>query len=137
MNEITCCVDDLIVVDALLKDYEALFSDEQFQVLSWRHFATGEAAIRSADLSLDALWLVNMRLPDMEGVGLLGLIRDRSHRCPVFLVSDVYSPTDEVAARVAGASAYLWKPADANWLRLCRHTMDRVAVRKGMQPTLG
>jgi DNA-binding response OmpR family regulator len=137
MSEISCGVDELVVVDALINDYEELTTDEQLQLLTWRHFDTGEAALRSADMSLAALWLINMRLPDMEGVGLLGLVRNRARRSPVFLISDIYSPADEVSARVAGASAYLWKPADANWLRLCRHAIHRAAIRKGMQPTLG
>jgi DNA-binding response OmpR family regulator len=130
-------IDEMIVVDASHDAYAALTADEHLQGLSWRHFATGDAVLRSTDASLHALWLVNMHLPDMEGVAVLALVRHRSRRCPVFLISDRYSPADEVAARVAGASAYLWKPTDAHWLRLCRHAVSRAALRKGMQPTLG
>ena len=137
MNANSCCTDDVIVVDASFEDYAMLFCDGQLQPLSLRHFSTGEAAVRGDDLSLAALWMVNMRLSDMEGVGLLGLVRKRNRRCPVFLVSDAYLPVDEAAARAAGASAYLCKPVDASWLHLCREAVSRVALRDGLPQTLG
>lgn len=137
MNRNECRVDDLVVVDAMIEDYAALLLDEQLQELPHRHFATGEAALRGVDPSLTTLWMVNMRLPDMDGVGFLGVVRNRNRRCPVFLVSDAYSPAEEVAARAAGASAYLCKPVDSAWLRLCRNAVSRAAIRKGMPQTLG
>jgi DNA-binding response OmpR family regulator len=137
MTSNECRVDDLIVVDASIEDYEALLNDEAFQDLAHRHFTTGEAALRGVDLSQSSLWMVNMRLPDMEGVGLLGLVRNRTRRCPVFLISDGYSLAEEIAARAAGASAYLCKPVDSAWLRLCHHAISRTAIRKGIPHTLG
>ena len=129
-------LDNLVVVDRTFDDYKVLFGDECLNSVAWRHFATGEEALRRADVSLASLWLVNMQLPDMDGAGLLALLRQRSRHCPVFLVSNEYSLSDEVAARVAGASAYLWKPADRQWLELCRHAASRAASRKGMQRAL-
>jgi DNA-binding response OmpR family regulator len=137
MNSNECRVDDLVVVDASIEDYESLLNDEEFQDLAHRHFATGEAALRGVDPSQATLWMVNMRLPDMDGVGFLGLVRNRARRCPVFLVSDAYSLAEEIAARAAGASAYLCKPVDSAWLRLCRNAVSRAAIRKGMPHTLG
>jgi DNA-binding response OmpR family regulator len=127
---------DVIVVDASLDDYSLLVADDQLSPFAFRHFSTGEAALRGADLSWAALWLVNLKLADMEGVALLGLLRHRSRNSPLFLISNAYSADEEVAARAAGASAYLWKPADAAWLRLCRQAVSRAAVRKGMPHTL-
>jgi DNA-binding response OmpR family regulator len=137
VNKLIRQLDDVIVVDASLSDYELLASDERLGAMTWRHFTTGEEALRGADASLDALWLVNIRLPDMDGAGFLAMLRRRSRRRPVFLVSDEYSLDDEVAARVAGASAYLWKPADGHWLILCRHATSQAATRKGMPRALG
>ncbi len=127
---------DVIVVDASIDDYAPLAADELLASLAFRHFPTGEAALRGADLSWAALWLVNLRLADMEGIALMASVRHRSRNCPLFLVSNAYSAADEVAARAAGASAYLWKPADAAWLRLCRQAVSRAALRKGMPHTL-
>jgi len=129
-------VDDLVVVDASMDDYAALFSDEELQELPYRHFATGEEALQRFDPSLATLWMVNMRLPDMTGIGFLHLVRYRARRCPVFLVGDEYLPEEELAARAAGASAYLCKPVNVAWLRLCRSAISRAAVRRGMPHTL-
>jgi len=136
MNSIERRVDDLVVVDASMDDYTALFSDEQLQELPCRHFRTGEEALQRFDPSLATLWMVNMRLPDMSGIGFLHLVRYRSRRCPVFLVGDEYLPEDELAARAAGASAYLCKPVNVAWLRLCRSALSRAAVRQGKPHSL-
>jgi DNA-binding response OmpR family regulator len=136
MNSTERRVDDLVVVDASMDDYTALFSDEQLQDLPCRHFCTGEEALQRFDPSLATLWMVNMRLPDMSGIGFLHLVRYRSRRCPVFLVGDEYLPEEELAARAAGASAYLCKPVNVAWLRLCRSAVSRAAVRMGMPHTL-
>lgn len=137
MNDDMNMLEDLCVVDPSLAGYDALIAGEQLHSLARQHFATGEEALRSGDFAITALWLVNLRLPDMEGAAFLSLARQRVRRSSVFLIGDRYSPTDEMAARVAGASAYLWKPADEHWMTLCRHAIARAALRKGMQQTLG
>lgn len=129
-------IDDLVVVDASIDDYAALFSDERLQELPCRHFATGEEALQRMDPWLATLWMVNMRLPDMSGIGFLNLVRYRSRRCPVFLIGDQYAPEDELDARSAGASAYLCKPANASWLHLCRSAVSRSALRDGVPHSL-
>lgn len=129
-------IDDLVVVDACIEDYAALFTDERLHELSYRHFTTGEEALQRFDAALATLWMVNMRLPDMSGVSFLHLLRHRLRWRPVFLVGDVYSSEDEVSARAAGASAYLCKPVNAAWLQLCRHAVSRAANRKGRPHSL-
>jgi DNA-binding response OmpR family regulator len=116
---------DVAIIDASIDDYSVFFSDEQLQKLPCRQFSTGEEALQQLDPLLATLWLVNMRLPDMSGIGFLHLVRCRSRRCPVFLVGDEYRPEEELAARAAGASAYLCKPVNAGWLRLCRSATTR------------
>jgi DNA-binding response OmpR family regulator len=137
MNSTERRIDDLVVVDANFDDYAPLLADERMHALPRRHYATGEEALRGFDPTSATLWLVNFRLPDMTGVGFLELVRRRVRRSPVFLVSDVYSPEDELAARAAGASAFLCKPVDAAWLRLCRSVVARSASRKGAPHSLG
>jgi DNA-binding response OmpR family regulator len=131
MNAATRRVDDLIVVDPAPDDYAPLFFDERLQELPCRRLASGEAALRQLDASRATLWMVNMRLPDMTGVSFLALLRQRVRRCPVFLISDEHSLEDELAARSAGASAYLCKPVNGAWLRLCRDAVSRPAQRRG------
>jgi DNA-binding response OmpR family regulator len=67
----------------------------------------------------------------MTGVSFLELLRQRVRRCPVFLIADEHSLEDELAARAAGASAYLCKPVNGAWLRLCRDAISRPAQRRG------
>ena len=137
MNSTERRVDDLVVVDASIDDYRELLSDERLMEFPRHYFATGEDALRRYDPSRSTLWMVNVRLPDMSGVGFLEFVRQRARRCPVFLIGDDYSPEDELAARAAGASAYLCKPVDSAWLRLCRNAVSRTALRHGAPQSLG
>lgn len=136
MNIHDRCLDDLVVVDETIGGYEAIFTDEHLLDLPHRHYTTGEEALQRVDASLATLWMVNVRLPDMSGVCLLNLLRRRRRRCPVFLIGDVYSAEDELSARAAGASAYLCKPVNAVWLRLCRQAVARAALRRGAPHSL-
>src|SRR6185295_16432161 len=98
-------LENVIVVDANLDDYEPLVAELDSRSIRVHLIATGEAALRGALLS--GVWIVNAQLPDMAGVALLGLIRRRVRRASVLLVGDEYSPVDELAARLAGANAYV------------------------------
>ena len=136
MNATTRRVDDLIVVDPAPDDYAPLFLDERLHHTPCRQFASGEAALQQLDSSLATLWMVNMRLPDMTGVNFLELLRQRIRRCPVVLISDEHSLEDELEARAAGASAYLCKPVNGAWVRLCRDAISQPAQRRGAPQSL-
>ena len=131
MNSNLSRIDELIVVDAAPDDYLPLFDDERLRNLSYRRFATGEEALRQQELSRATLWMVNLRLPDISGVALLALLRQRVRRCPVFLIADAHSSLDELEARAAGASAYLCKPVNGAWLKLCRDAVSRPSLCRG------
>ena len=121
----------LIVVDANLDDYDELIADVGWHGVRTACFATGEAALRAHDASIAVMWIVNARLPDMAGVALLAFIRPRTPWARFFLVGDEYSPDDELAARSAGASAYLCKPVSAAWLEGCSSRRRLPAIRAG------
>jgi DNA-binding response OmpR family regulator len=127
MNSIEGRANVIAIIDASIDDYATFFSDEQLQKLPCRQFSTGEQALQQVDPLLATLWLVNTRLPDMSGIGFLHLLRCRSRRCAVFLVGDEYRSDEELAARAAGASAYLCKPVSAGWLSLCRSAIARAS----------
>jgi DNA-binding response OmpR family regulator len=109
-------LDTLVVVDAKPDDYEPLVAALACDAVRVQLFATGEDALRAAETRHVEMWMINMRLPDMSGIGLLKLIRRRLRRSVVFLVGDVYSAEDELAARTEGATAYQCKPPSATWL---------------------
>src|SRR4051812_19568761 len=50
-------IDDLVVVDASIDDYAALFSDRELQDLPCRHFSSGEEALQHFDPWLATLWM--------------------------------------------------------------------------------
>jgi DNA-binding response OmpR family regulator len=141
MHATTRRVDDLVVVDPAPDDYSplagsGLSSHERTPPLTIRHFRTGEEALRAFDPTATTLWMANLKLPDMTGIALLELIRRRAHRYHIVLVGDVYSADDELAARAAGASAYLCKPVETSWLQLCRRAPPvRHVARKGASQT--
>jgi DNA-binding response OmpR family regulator len=83
-------------------------------------------------LFASALWVVNLRLPDMLGTTFLRLVRRRLRSASVFLVSDEYARADELAARSAGATAYFCKPPSPAWLEgycLESHSLAMRATR--------
>jgi DNA-binding response OmpR family regulator len=127
-------LDYVVVADTRLDDYGPLVVELSERGVRVGLFSSGEESLRAANGSAATLWVVNMRLPDMSGVALLKLVRRRLPRSTVFLVGDEYSSDDELAARAAGATAYVCKPPSAMWLEAfqphCRSpAMLRPALR--------
>ena len=116
MKLIAVRLDDVVVVDANLKDYQPIIADLKARRARVNLFETGEEAVRTPGALPSTLWMVNMRLPDMPGTGFLTLVRRRFRRSSIFLVGDFYDAEDELAARSAGATAYVCKPATTAWL---------------------
>jgi DNA-binding response OmpR family regulator len=125
------CLPDLIVVDANCDEYHALAIALRRHDVHIRLFATGTDALRAIDVFPSTLWIVNFRLPDISGVCLLKLIRRRLRRCRVILVGNDYSAADELAARSAGATAYVCKPASVAWVKGYRTRCRSPAIRAG------
>lgn len=131
MSIVTLGLEDLVVVDAHPADYDELLTDSQLQDLRVGLYRTGEAALRARSASSAALWMINTRLPDISGVALMRAVARRARRPSIFLVGDVYSPEEELAARTAGATSYFCKPASAAWLQGYRTRCRSPAVRAG------
>jgi len=109
-------VNDIVVVDSHPHDYETLIADAPAWKFRIQVLTSGSEAIRSPIALFGGLWLINTRLPDMAGVELLLLIRERDPNATVFLVADSYDHDEEIAARSAGTTAYLCKPPQSSWL---------------------
>ena len=134
MKTIQRRLDGLIIVDPQFEDYDPLFSELYGSELRVEQCSTGEEALRSARGGSTLMWMVNTQLPDMPGAGLLKLVRRRWRRCSIFLVGDAYSAEDELAARLAGATAYVSKPVCAEWLEGWRPHCRSPALRAGPVP---
>ena len=107
---------DLVVVDSQPEDYQSLLAELSCWRVHCHLYSTGDEALRRTGVSTTGPWLINTQLPDMQGVELLKLVRQRVRTASVFLVSDAYNPQEEVAVRAAGATAYLCKPPSITWL---------------------
>jgi DNA-binding response OmpR family regulator len=129
-------VDYVVIADKKLDDYGPLVVELSERGVRVGLFSTGEDALRAAIGNAATLWVVNVTLPDMTGVALLKLVRRRLPRSTVFLVGDEYSADDELAARAAGATAYVCKPPSAAWLEVYQ-PLHSTPVLRQVEPTPG
>jgi len=74
--------------------------------------ATGKEAIKRTEETLYNVVLLDIRLPDIEGVELLKLIKDAVPRTRKIMVTGYPSMQNAVAALNKNAAAYLIKPVD-------------------------
>ncbi|MBS3977894.1 MAG: sigma-54-dependent Fis family transcriptional regulator [Syntrophomonadaceae bacterium] len=80
--------------------------------------ATGQEGINLVEKEEPALVLLDMRLPDMDGIQVLKIIKERSPRIQVIMVTAYGSIDTAILAIKAGAADYLTKPFDIEELRL-------------------
>ena len=103
----------IVVVDACPADYMATLAASRLGV-RWQFLGCGRMALRMASVQAVDLWVVNVSLPDMSGLELCRMSRERGP-VHVFLIADRYSENDERAARVFGAALFACKPVQAEW----------------------
>jgi DNA-binding response OmpR family regulator len=72
--------------------------------------ATGEAALRLLDRSQFDLILLDLGLPDIDGIELCGLLRDRARDATVVMLSARVAEIEVVVGLDAGADDYITKP---------------------------
>ncbi|MFQ5508972.1 MAG: sigma-54-dependent transcriptional regulator [Leptospirillia bacterium] len=80
--------------------------------------ADGQAAIDAVAVRVPALVLLDLRMPKMDGLEVLEVIRERHPDTEVILLTAQGSVETVVAAIKAGAYDYLEKPIDSNRLRI-------------------
>ncbi|MDH4745285.1 response regulator transcription factor [Sphingomonas sp. CBMAI 2297] len=70
----------------------------------------GEAGLsRAAEGDFD-LWIFDRMLPGMDGLSMLGVLRERGLRTPAIMLSALGTVDDKVGGLAAGADDYLAKP---------------------------
>jgi two-component system response regulator AtoC len=119
-------------VRVLVVDDEASVRDSLRRALELEGFEVsaaedGLAAERLLQEEVLAAALVDLRMPVMDGLALLGRIRQRGLRLPVLMISAYGEIQDAVAAMKEGAQDYLVKPfaAEELLLRLRRAIEDQ------------
>jgi two-component system, OmpR family, response regulator len=65
--------------------------------------------VRAAEGDFD-LWLFDRMLPGMDGLSMLGALRERGMRTPAIMLSALGTVDDKVGGLAAGADDYLAKP---------------------------
>jgi len=78
--------------------------------------ATGKEAIQKSQEQVYNLALLDIRLPDMEGVELLKLLKDGVPRTRKIMVTGYPSMQNAISALNKNADAYLLKPVDVEKL---------------------
>ncbi|MDD3277571.1 MAG: response regulator transcription factor [Lachnospiraceae bacterium] len=96
--------------------------------------ATGQAAILEAVSHNPAIVLLDLGLPDMDGVEIIQKIRTWS-TMPIIVISARSEDTDKIDALDAGADDYLTKPFSVEeLLARIRVTQRRLAALQGIMP---
>jgi CheY-like chemotaxis protein len=80
---------------------------------------TGSEALEQARKSAPDLILLDLLLPDLDGISVLEILRRQpaTRATPIIMISAVTSDPTRSAAKVVGASAYLGKPVDFSALK--------------------
>ena len=99
-------VDDDVNIRNTMK---AILEDEGYLV---DLAATGNDAIKKTKKTAYNIALLDIRLPDMEGVELLKLIKDTVPRTRKIMITGYPSMQNSIAALNKNADAYLIKPLD-------------------------
>lgn len=115
----------ILVVDddeTIRSTMKAILEDEGYIVDS---ASTGEEAIQLTMKTTYNLALLDIRLPDMEGIELLKLMRDNVPRTRKIMVTGYPSMQNAIAALNKNADAYLLKPVNnEKLLNLIKEQLD-------------
>lgn len=109
---------NLVIVD----DERSLLHALQLELKRVGHschaFETAEQALHHLDEYTPELMLVDIRLPDMDGLELVRRVRQGGQEFPIIVMTGFASISNAVEAMKEGASDYLEKPIDLEQLNL-------------------
>ena len=104
------------VVDSRPEDYVSMLADPDCEGQYFRFFHSADAALRAGRDVEPKLWIINMDLPDLDGVELCEMLRSRFSEVPMYLVCDEYDVEAELGARRCGATMFFCKPVSSQWI---------------------
>lgn len=84
--------------------------------------ADGRAALKKLERLAPSGVFLDIRMPGMDGLEVLGQIRDRHPSIPVVIVTAASARENVTSAIRAGAQAYLLKPFDTSQIK---HVAER------------
>lgn len=118
----------ILIVDddnTIRKTLKAILEDEGYTV---DLAATGQEAIQKTEENAYDIALLDIRLPDMEGVELLKLIKDNVPKTRKIMLTGYPSMQNAIAALNKDADAYLVKPVDVE--KLLSTIKDQLELRE-------
>lgn len=95
--------------DRLRSSFENLLSMEGYAV---RSAASGEAALAMADEAMPEAVIMDVRMPGMDGLATLRLLKEREPRLPVIIMTAFSTTESAIEATKLGAFDYILKPFD-------------------------
>ena len=104
----------------------AILEDEGYTVES---ADTAKKGIEKSEKSFYNLALLDVRLPDMEGIELLGKIRDTKPKMRKIIITGYPTLQNAVAAVNKGADAYVMKPFDVE--KILQTIKEQLQKQKG------
>ena len=128
----------ILVVDDDPSICEALERGLRLEGFAVRIATNGEAAIQEIELTEPALLILDINMPQVDGIQVIKYIRSKSIDLPVCVLSARDEIQDRVLGLEAGADDYLIKPfAFAELLARVRALLRRRGVESSKSLTLG
>ncbi len=115
------CEDDELIASGIVAGLNA-------QGVNVDHVASASAARAMLKAAEFDVMILDLGLPDEDGISLLGSLRLRGHTLPVLILTARDAVDDRVRGLHAGADDYLLKPFDLRELFARLHTLLRRAA---------
>ncbi len=107
----------LVIVDPQLDDYRCLVEPAWKQSIRLTLTSTGSSALRLAPSFGDAVWLINLSLPDMDGFELLEMLQSLNNKLRAIVVDGNYDRKRERQALELRVVQYVCKPIQLEWVQ--------------------
>ncbi len=99
----------------LARTYRGFLRSEPYRII---HAGTGADALKAVAEAPPGIILLDLKLPDMDGMDILREVRNRGIGCPVVVITAHGSVEAAVTAMREAASDFLAKPVSAERLRV-------------------
>lgn len=116
--------------EALARTYQGFLRQEPYRI---QHVTSGKDALRALGEMPDAI-ILDLKLPDMNGLDILKTTRDRGMTMPVIVVTAHGSMQTAIEAMRAGAEDFLVKPFPAERLKVTlRNALEKRELSTAVQ----
>ncbi len=106
----------------IIEDDEQIAAEINARFEAFKHkvfaFSHGEKALASLSMRVYDIIILDLMLPDVDGMQILAKLRQQQCTLPVIVLSAIYSVDKKVEALRSGANDYLVKPFSFDELRV-------------------